>query len=637
MKNNIFTYITVFFCSVWILPSTHAQNKTTMPQPGLSYVAGQDASGVPGVVSAPKDEFTVTPKKKKNEPQDEKNPNVQAIQGETPVATPFPIQVNSTTDSGTKDGAIELAMDQALEYQVRAMREERQRQMPYLDRMYIKTSITPLKVQRREEFLRSGAKDLPDLIQRAKSVHTQARAGYENINLYHRRILYAFRKLFPEASISLNQREGVLSGSAFTGRDGKFSLRQPIFNGGVLWNTFLQEKSSLEAAKKQYDKIISDLIFDLSRAYFEYQRTRQTLEEHESVVAEMKKYADMSEEKFRMNLIAEIEHLNVQSLYSQMQFDLENAKQDFEISKLDIQRFLDLSPDDTINLATTYDLSMILDKTLATEPAGSTALSEWEGVARLLGEELTPELPKIIDLSYANRPELKVEAAKLQVTRLGERIRWGEFLPKAFLTWEAGKLGEAYRGIYIYDGYKDDPDLKREWRLMLELNWNVAGNKVSYTYDKDKKAPSISQYLAGAGTQIRKNNLNIGILDGLDAYVNVKQAEVDKLNQVVELEKAEKQVIQDVKQAFYDYQKSLIQVRSTTKRAKWRERLRDLAKHRLERKEVEISEYIQAEADLVRERGDLHRTLKDYYSAKSALNHAVGIQDYLKLEGSHGI
>ena len=289
--------------------------------------------------------------------------------------------------------------------------------------MYIKISITPLKVQRREEFLRSGAKDLPDLIQRAKSVHTQARAGYESINLYHRRILYAFRKLFPEASISINQREGVLSGSAFTGRDGKFSLRQPIFNGGVLWNTFLQEKSSLEAAKKQYDKIISDLIFDLSRAYFEYQRTRQTLEEHESVVAEMKKYADMSEEKFRMNLIAEIEHLNVQSLYSQMQFDLENAKQDFEISKLDIQRFLDLSPDDTINLATTYDLSMILDKTLATEPAGSTALSEWEGVARLLGEELTPELPKIIDLSYANRPELKVEA-QLQVRTWGFSMGW---------------------------------------------------------------------------------------------------------------------------------------------------------------------------------------------------------------------
>ncbi|HPW65090.1 MAG TPA: hypothetical protein PLY30_02925, partial [Candidatus Omnitrophota bacterium] len=125
-----------------------------------------------------------------------------------------------------------------------------------------------------------------------------------------------------------------------------------------------------------------------------------------------------------------------------------------------------------------------------------------------------------VDLSYANRPELQVEAAKLQATRLGERVRWGEFLPKAFLTWEAGALGEAWTddiGEVYGAGYKDDPVLKREWRLMLELNWNVGGNKVSYTYDKDKKAPSITQYAAGQGTSLRKNNLTIGILDGLDA------------------------------------------------------------------------------------------------------------------------
>ena len=51
---------------------------------------------------------------------------------------------------------------------------------------------------------------------------------------------------------------------------------------------------------------------------------------------------------------------------------------------------------------------------------------------------------------------------------------------------------------------------------MLEVNWNVGGNKVSYTFDRDKKAPSISQYLYGEGTALRKNTLNLGVLDGLD-------------------------------------------------------------------------------------------------------------------------
>ncbi len=531
------------------------------------------------------------------------------------------------------------ALKSALENQVQALRQERSRMMPYLDRIYISTTITPVKIQEKDLFLKGGPKCLGDLILRAEAVHTQAKASHENIALSNRRVAYALRKLFPEASFNINERTGQLSGNPFTGQDWRMSLRQPIFNGGVLWNTFLQEKATLESAKKQYDKTIAELVFDLSRAYFEYQRTLQTVQENKATVDKMKRFAEMSEEKFREKLISEIERLNVQSLYSQMQFDLEAASQELEIAELDLQKYLDLSFNDEINLTPIYDLDSIAAEQIAGQTADSFGL---KGITPVFKDERkAPELPKLIDLSYGSRPELQVEAAKLQATRLGERIRWGEFLPKVFLTYEYGKLGEAYIGSasqenFMGPGYVDDPQLKKEWRAFLEVNWNVGGNKVNYTFDHDIKAPSISQYQQASGTRLVKNGLNIGVLDGLDAFVNVKQAEVDKLNQVVELEKAEKQVLQDVKQAFYDYQKSLIQVRSTLKRMEYRKRLRDFAEHRLSQKEVELSEYLQAEADLVRERIEVHKALKDYFTAKAALNHAVGIQDYLGIESPHG-
>ncbi|HOW87858.1 MAG TPA: TolC family protein [Candidatus Omnitrophota bacterium] len=532
------------------------------------------------------------------------------------------------------------ALDDAVRLQVEALREERAREMPYLDRIYIRTSITPLKVQQKDEFLNSGPKNLKDLIVRAKSVHTQAKAAHENISLYNRRVLLAFRKLFPEASINFNNRKGQLSGSPFTGDDWHITLRQPIFNGGILWNTFLQEKASLEAAKKQFDKTLSELVFDLSRAYFEYQRALQTADEHQVLVDKMKRFAEMSDEKFKENLISEIEHLNVQSLYSQMNFDLESANQELEIARLEMQRYLDLSVNDQVQLSKIYNLDDVVENQASSVTGAAGASKTPPDVFK--GEEKSPELSKLVDLSYKNRPELQVEAAKLQAQRLGERIRWGEFLPKAYLTYQFGALGEAYYGsgvdsIYAsatpgsVTSYTDEPRLKKEWQLMLELNWNVAGNKVSYTFSRDKKAPSITQYLYGDGTQLRKNALNVGILDGLDAFVNVKQAEVDKLNQVVELEKAEKQVLQDVKQAYYDYQKATIQVNSTVKRFEYRKRLRDFAEYRLSKKEVELSEYLQAESDLTREKAELHKALKDYFSAKASLNHAVGIQDFLNL------
>ena len=626
MKKTLF-YIFVFFAIGGVcFPAFRAQGaEGTVPASGIATVS-EDKSvprSQPGVQPAPAVEEPIATRKDAPEAKIE----IQDKQATKKLSKREREEEKARTE----------ALENAVTQQVEAMRAERAQEMPYLDRLYIRATITPLKIQKKDEFLGGGVKSLPDLIARAKSVHTQAKAAHENIALYHRRVLVAFRKLFPEASINFNERKGQLSGSPFNGDDWHMTLRQPIFNGGILWNTFLQEKASLEAAKKQYDKTLAELVFDLSRAYFEYQRALQTVDEQRALVEKMKRFADMSTEKFKENLISEIEQLNVQSLYSQMNFDLEAANQELEIARLDMQRYLDLSGNDQVTLSKIYNLDDVVQGQAG--PAGGAGGSKTPPDV-FKGEKKSPEMSKLIDLSYEHRPELQVEAAKLQAQRLGERIRWGEFLPKAYLTYQFGKLGEAYYGsgvdqIYANypstTSYTDEPQLKKEWQLMLELNWNVAGNKVSYTFDREKKAPSISQYLYAEGTKLRKNSLNVGVLDGLDAFVNVKQAEVDKLNQVVELEKAEKQVLQDVKQAYYDYQKATIQVNSTVKRFEYRKRLRDFAEYRLSKKEIELSEYLQAESDLTREKSELHKALKDYFSAKAALNHAVGIQDFMNL------
>ena len=545
-------------------------------------------------------------------------------------------RIEFAEDEGNKIRNKEIRRENAVQQaHVEVLRGDKSQEMPYLDKMYIRTSITPLMVQKKEAFLAGGTKDLAALILRAQSVHTQARAAHENIALYNRRMLVAFRKLFPEASLTMNDRVGTQDASnnfgggsnPYVGKDWKVSLRQPIFSGGVLWNAFLQERASLEAAKKQYDKTLSELVFDLSRAYFEYQRTLQTAEENRSVVEKMKRFSEMSEEKFKEKIISEIEYLNVQSLYSQMQFDLESANQELEIAKLDMQKYLDLSSHDDITIAKIYDLNDVVQGQAVPPAGGVTGPRAMPDVFK--GEEKAPEMTKLIDLSYGHRPELQVEAAKLQATRLAERVRWGEFLPKAFLTYDFGTLGDSYTPLVAPYNGADTPNPKKQWQLMLEMNWNLGGNKVGYTYNRDYRAPNLTAYGGGTKTFIRKNSVDIGILDGLDAFVGVKQAEVDKLNQVVELEKAEKQVLQDVKQAYYDYQKAVIQVNSTVKRLEYRKRLRDFSEYRLGKKEVEISEYLQAESDLVREKSELHKALKDYFSAKAALNHAVGIRDFL--------
>lgn len=170
----------------------------------------------------------------------------------------------------------------------------------------------------------------------------------------------------------------------------------------------------------------------------------------------------------------------------------------------------------------------------------------------------------------------------------------------------------------------------------MELKWNALGNTIGYNYEKNKQAPSVTQYMAGAGSQTNTNTLTVGFLDGLQALVSAKEAEAEKIDQVVELENAEKQVMHDVKQAYYDYQKARIQVKSSLKRVDYRERLVRLNEHRLEQNETQGSEYLQAEVDLMRERTELHKALRDYFVAKAKLNQAVGLREFLPTEDSHG-
>lgn len=203
-------------------------------------------------------------------------------------------------------------------------------------------------------------------------------------------------------------------------------------------------------------------------------------------------------------------------------------------------------------------------------------------------------------------------------------------MPQADVTLEFGRLGETFNEITM------NPDLHREFRLMLEFNWNVAGNKIEYTLDNDERAPSVTQFNQGSGSSSTANKLTMGLWDGLNDFVETKDADVKKIEQVIELEKAEKQVMQDVKQAYFDYQKNTIQVKSVLQKASYRKRLAELSKHRLEQNEIQISEYIQAELDYVEELTKLHKSLADLLKARADLNFAVGDPNFLKFGEGDG-
>jgi outer membrane protein TolC len=511
----------------------------------------------------------------------------------------------------------------AIREEVKRLREERRDQMPYLDRGYIKGAVNRKSVLEKRAFEAKKKKTLEEVIERALEVHTPAKAAKERISLAKRRIIVAGRELLPGGSFAFQLRKGSLSGSGFTGNDFHVTFNVPVFRGGLLWNTFLREKAEYRAAKKEYDGVVNEMVDEVASAYFEYNRALGVLEDKETFTEKAKKQQSLSKQKHDQGLISEIEYLNVESMVGQLFYDAETAEQEFELAKLELEHLLHVEDLKENEIERLHDINGLIEKGGATYPAvtGEVEKNVWEGQA----------LEDFVELAYRHRPELQVEAEKLRAARLEEKIARAAFLPKVDLVMEFGELAEAFTSA------ADDPPHNEDWRFSLEMGANVLGNKIKYTLDDDQKAPNVSQFLQATGSRTKRKGMEVGLLNGLDDYAESKEAQVKKLEQIVELEKKEQEVIRDVKEAYFDYHKSRIQVESILKRSQYRQRLAQLAEIRLSKAEIEISEYLEAETEFADEREKLHEALADYYKARSRLNKSIGIRDYLPIEERYGL
>ena len=282
--------------------------------------------------------------------------------------------------------------------EIKILRAERKHKMPYLDSGYINETINRKTIESKAAFSQEEAQTLSGVIGRAVEVYTPAKASKERIDLARRRILVAARELLPGTDFNFELRHGALSGSGFRGSDYHLNFKLPLFRGGILWNTFLKEKAEYRAAKKEYEGILNELVDEVAKAYFEFNRAREVSEDKKRAAEEARKQQGISKEKYDRSLISEIEYLNVESMAGQMQYDVETAQQEFELAKLELQRYLNLDIGDNINVAPLYNVEELIKRADIKAPKGA---DNYQGKPFL-----AQSLDEFIDLAYQNRPEL---------------------------------------------------------------------------------------------------------------------------------------------------------------------------------------------------------------------------------------
>lgn len=510
--------------------------------------------------------------------------------------------------------------------------QEQQKIATYLDE--IEDELSEIE----ESFVATGAiegvyTDFESCIQDAIGRHLPLVIAKDKINLAKRKLITSVRELFPSFSVEYEHNKGyklykadsdpdpnVDTSQQFRSERIRYTLEQPIYRGGALWNQVKVDKAELQMAKEEYKKVFSDLTVEIARAYLSLTRAKTMLEYKRQLAVKIDEVFRISQEKMEAGLISEIEHLNVQSQQSQMEHDLQAAREEVELALIEFKKIMHLEVEQFVDVqpfATSFLEYMRTDVVVTATTQGSD------------DEAQEKKLDELVMLAYQNRPELKIQQKKLQSASLKEKIKNAGWLPEIALVAEKGRKAEAYTT------QDNNPVWDDEHHIGVQVRWNFGGNVTEYAYDKNRQGSGVEATetnVAQDGYYDRKNTVQVGVLDGLEQYADTKEAQVKTKEALLELELAEKDIVSEVKESYYNYSRAAIKLRSVFKKIDYREKLVKLSYHRSEINEIEISEYIQSELDLINERNELYQSILDYYMAKVSLNKAIGIRDYFEVE-----
>lgn len=516
----------------------------------------------------------------------------------------------------------------ALKEKIKRLQQEKKEKFEELTDGFIRKIVTAKAVISKEAFLQPGARGLEDCIERAIQEHVPARAAEERVKLAQQRIIKALRDLFAEAAVEFEQRNGALNGQGFVGGSYHFRFKQPVFTGGNLWNSFLREKATLKAAEAEKGQIVNDLVQSVADIYFESIRAHNVLKDRQELLDRGQGILKKSKKMWEQGLISEIEYLNVEALQSQLGNDLQQAQEDYELAYLELQRLLNLDIEDKIELVPFYSYQKVMSKASKKANAGTAGMT----VALDKGEPLKP-LDEYIKIAYKERPDLNMEANRLRSSIMAKRAAFGKLLPQVSMVIEFGELGESFIDVPGTDyGAKVLPNNRPEFQSFVEATWNLGGSTFKYSHDHDQNAASVSQFQGGNGTTTNKDTFSLALLDNIEDVYKLREAQIEIMDEFVKLEEKEREVIKEVKEAYFSYKKAKIQFQAQLKQLLYRQRNVQLQKHKLEQNEIQVSEYIGAENELADEKAQLHRVMAEYYSARAGLNRAVGKRDMLPIE-----
>ncbi|MFH0838638.1 MAG: TolC family protein [Candidatus Omnitrophota bacterium] len=422
--------------------------------------------------------------------------------------------------------------------------------------------------------------------------HLPAKIALDEVKLAELKLTEAKRALFPSAQYRINQTEGDIYDIGFMEREYTLKMEQPLYYGGRLGDAVKKAQLNLEIAKRNYNKVKSDLIEKIEANFYSFVGAQMVVAAQEELKAEAEHILGIAKRRFDMAMSTEVEYLNLQNLYAQILYQINAAQMEMGSAKVQLEHTLDLDP--------SYEIEI-------KEP--------------LQYAKIDIDLDKSLALAYQNRTELFISELTVRVNELEEKITKNKNRFKIDFTGSYGEGGGAYESESL--------TLGNTWYAGFLFTKPLGGNTISYNFTKDATAPKLGQ---SSRTGSQSHIWEFNLLNNIGRYSEEKSAQINLKKSISDLNEMKKTVSSEVRETFFRYEKAIMQVDGATIKIQLRQKSIEVNQTKVDLDEALLSELLESKIKLTDEKVAYLNAINSYYSAISSINKAIGLVGFYQVE-----
>ena len=436
---------------------------------------------------------------------------------------------------------------------------------------------------------------LDECISIAIDNHLPLKIATKQLELAEFRLMEAWRKMGPSATIKWEASDGRVSGRYYDGNKISIEGKQPLFYGGELVASVRQAKVNKEIVKTDYDRIRNEVILQVKKAYYSLDKAGKALGIQENLHDRAEELYNMTEAGYNGEVIAQVEFLEVSSQYNQTNFQVASAREDRAMANLILQQ------------------AMNVDREIRIVSLGEPKI-------------INLSLEDCFNLASLNRPEIKISRLSMEHFELEKKIMDARaFWPRVDLL---GMYGNMREDFIQYDRDEQPPrTLGPEYYVGTKVSLPIFGSTLGYSFTKEDWQPIVRTL---QGTKSNSHELTFSVFDKLEDLSAVREADLEFMRSQDDMNKKRQEITLEVKEVFFKYKKALFLIDLAKTKLRFQAKQVEILKVRRELGEVQYSDVVEEMIRLAEEEFSYIQAISDYFGAIAAINKAIGLDDYFK-------